>query len=110
MYVLPVQAVADSQMRFRYMSRRCTGSTHDAAVFDISELAVRMKDSELKDGFWIAGHAAYVSINGLLTPWSKGALSGEDGIYADSFKFYHLSNHIHVEQAFGVFIRRWRLF
>ena len=97
MYALLVQSVVDSQMRFRYMSCRCTGSTHDAAAFDVSELAVRMKYGELKDGFWIAGDAPYVSINGLLTPWSKGALSGEDGTYADSFNFYHSSNRIHVE-------------
>ena len=80
-----LQAVADSHMMFRYMSCHCTGSTHDAAAFDVSELAVRLKDVEMNDGFWIAGDAAYVRIPGLLTPWSKGALSGEGGIYASTF-------------------------
>ena len=92
------------------MSCRCTGSTHDAAALDVYELPVRLKDGELKDRFWIAGDATYVSVHGLLTPWSKGALSGEDRIYAGSFNFYHSSNRIHVEQAFEGFIRRWELF
>ena len=60
-------------------------------------------------GFWLAGDAAYISIPGLLTTWSKSALSGENGEFADSFNFYHSSHGIHVEQAFGVFVRRWGL-
>ena len=36
MHALPVQAVVDSTIRFLYMSRRYSGSTHDAAAFDVS--------------------------------------------------------------------------
>lgn len=107
MYAFPVQAVVDSELRFRYMSCRCSGSTHDAAAFDVSDLASKLKTGQLKAGYWIAGDAAYVSIPGLLTPWSKSELSGENGIYADSFNFYHSSHRIHVEQAFGVLVQRW---
>ena len=46
MYVIPVQAVFDSPMRFRYMSCWCAVSTHDAAAFDVSELAVGLKDGD----------------------------------------------------------------
>ena len=110
MYALPVQAVVDGRLRFRYMSCRCTGSTHDAAAFDVSELANQLRNNEMKSGFWIAGDAAYVSIAGLLTPWPKSALVGESGVFADSFNFYHSSHRIHVEQAFGVFVQRSGLF
>ena len=98
MYALPVQAVVDSELRFRCMSRRCTGSTHDAAAFDVSELAQKLKDNRMSTGFWLAGDAAYISLTGLLTPWSKSALSGENGVFADIFNFYHSSHRIHVEQ------------
>ena len=110
MYPLPVQAVVDSRIRFRYMSCRCTGSTHDAAAFDASELANQLRRNEMKSGVWIPGDAAYVRVAGLLTPWPKTALVGESGIFAGSFNFYHSSHRIHVEQAFGVFVRRWGLF
>ena len=92
MYALGVEVVVDNQMRFRYMPCRCTGRTHDVPAFDLSEIAVRLKDRELKDAHRIAGDATYVSTPGSLTSWSKEALSGEDGIYADSFKFYRSSN------------------
>ena len=110
MYALPVQAVVDSTMRFLYMSCRCTGSTHDATAFDVSDLAERLKKGEMKEGYWIDGDAAYVYIPGLLTPWSKSALTSENGVYADSFNFYHSSHRIHVEQAFGMLVQRWGLF
>ena len=45
MYALPVQAVVDSELMFRHMSCRCTGSTHYAAAFDVSELAQKLKDN-----------------------------------------------------------------
>lgn len=107
MYAFPVQAVVDSDSRFRYMSWRCTGSTHDSAAFDASYLAQKLKAGKLKAGFWIAGDVAYVSIPGLLTPWSKSELSGENGMYAACFNFYHSSHRTHVEQAFGVLVQRW---
>ena len=47
---------------------------------------------------------------GLLTPWPKHQLAGDDGIFADSFNFYHSIHRIHVEQAFGVFVKRWGIF
>jgi len=109
MYALPVQAVVDSNLRFRYMSSRCTGSTHDSVAFEVSDLARRLRSGDIISGYWLAGDAAYVSLRGLLTPWSKSRLSGEDGIYADGFNFYHSSHRMHVEQAFGVLVKRWGL-
>ena len=110
MYALPVQAVVDSTMRFLYMSCRCSGSTHDAAVLDVSELGNKLKESHMKERYLIAGDSAYVSTPGLLTPWPKSALRGEDEVYADRFNFYQSSHRVHVEQAFGIFVQRWDLF
>ena len=56
----------------------------------------------MKNGFWISGEAAYVSVGLLFNPWPESALVGESGIFSDSFYFYHSSHRIHVEQAFGV--------
>ena len=109
MYALPVQAVVDSMLRFRYMSCRCSGSIHDAVAFDSSDLAMKLRNGKMAPGYWIAGDAAYVPIPGLLTPWSKYHLARDGGIFADSFNFYHSSHRIHVEQAFGVLVQRWGL-
>ncbi len=81
------------------MSGRCSGSTHDAVAFDVSEIAARLRNGEMADGFWLAGDAAYTYTNSILTPWSKSALRGEDGVFADSFNFYQSSHRMHVEQS-----------
>jgi hypothetical protein len=57
---------------------------------------------------WIAVDAAYVCDNGLLTPWSKGQLmDGEEGLFRDSFNYFHSSLRIHVEQNFGMLDARF---
>ena len=58
-------------------------------------------------GYWFAGDAAYVLMPGLITPWSKYDLMGDERIFADSFNFFHSSHRIHVEQAFGILVARW---
>ena len=68
MYALPVHAVVDRKLLFLYMVCRCSRSTHDAAAFDISELAAKMSSGAMKHGYWIAREAAYVPMPGLLTP------------------------------------------
>ena len=65
-----------------------------------------MRNSALSDGYWIAADEAYDSLPGLQTPRFKSALNQDDGTYADSFNFYNSSHRIHVEQAFGVFVRK----
>ena len=64
----------------------------------------------MKEGYWIAKDAAYVSTPGLLAPWPKRAFHGEDGVYADSFNFYQSSHRIDVGKSFGILLRRWGLF
>ena len=91
------------------MSCRCSGSTHDALDFDTSELAAKLRSGAIRPGYWATGDAVYVPMPGLLTPWSKYHLAREDGIYAHSFNFYHFSHRMHVEQEFGLLVRRWEL-
>ena len=65
------------------------GSTHDAVAFDTSELTAKLCSGAMRPGYCVAGDAACIPMSGLLTPWSKNHLAGEDGIYADSFNLYH---------------------
>lgn len=108
MYALPVQACVDARYRFLYMSCKCTGSTHDSVAFAVSNLARELEESPLKTGYWIAADAAYMCSQGVIVPWSKSALQcDEKGLFRDSFNFFHSSLRIHVEQAFGILVRRW---
>lgn len=50
---------------------------------------------------------AYVCENGLVTPWSNGAMGNEDGAYCDSFNCWQSSHIIQVDQAFCVLVNRW---
>ena len=107
MYALPVQAVVDSRLKLLYMSCCCS---HDAITFEFSVPDTRLKSGEMFPGYWIAVDVAYVSIPGLLTPWSKSALPGEHGVFSDASNFYHSSFGIHVEQAFRVLVNRFEIF
>jgi hypothetical protein len=110
MYALPVQAIVDSTYRFTYMSCNCVGSTHDELSFACSRLGQLLQDggSSALHSYWIAADAAYVCENGLLTPWSKGQLmDGEEGLFRDSFNYFHSSLRIHVEQSFGMLVARF---
>ena len=48
MYSIPVQAMVGSDLRFRYMPSRCSGSTHEAATFEESELSSRLTQKQSK--------------------------------------------------------------
>ncbi len=92
------------------MTCLCCGSTHDSVAFEVSQLAAQPRTTGLLPGYWIAADPAYVCSHGLLTLWSKSKLTGERGLFCDSFNFYHSSHRMHAEQAFGISIRRWGLF
>ncbi len=107
-YALPVQAVVDYKYRFLYMTCKCVGSTHDSIAFATSSLAAQLRAGDMLSGFWIAGDAAYQCSEGLVTPWTKSALTDpEEGVYRDAFNFYHSSKRMAVEQAFGILFNRW---
>jgi DDE superfamily endonuclease len=106
-YALPVQAFLDGFYRFLYMSAGCVGSTHDSLAWSCSSLGHRLLSGLSLGEFWIAGDAAYVCSNNLLTPYSKAQIhDAELGPRRDSFNFYQSSLRMHVEKA--VMIRGFR--
>jgi DDE superfamily endonuclease/Villin headpiece domain len=108
-YALPVQAMCDSEYRFLFMSARCVGSTHDSLAWACSSLGSQLMDgTKTLDPYWIAGDAAYVCSNFLLTPYSKSQIRDpEFGARRDAFNFYQSSLRIHIEQAFGMLVARF---
>lgn len=107
-YCLPVQAVCDANYRFIYMSAVAVGSTHDSVAFAMSSLWRSLQSARLPAGFWLAGDAAYICSEYLLTPHSKSAL-GEEAhrVSREAFNFFQSSHRVHIEQAFGMLVARW---
>lgn len=68
----------------------------------MSALAQSLRKHKILVGSRISCDAAYVGRPGLVTPWSRTVLRGEDAAHADAFNFYNSSHRIHVEQAFGM--------
>jgi DDE superfamily endonuclease len=110
MDAIPVQAVVDSSYKRLYMSANCVGSTHDSLSYACSVLGRKLADTvgDNMHGFWNAGDAAYDCQNGVSTPWAKVQLQHEtEGIWRDSFNFFHSSLRMHAEQDFGMLVARF---
>jgi DDE superfamily endonuclease/Villin headpiece domain len=107
-YAMPIQAVCDSKYKFLYMSARCVGSTHDSLAWAVSTLGRRLQDGLGLGVYWLAGDAAYVCADHLLTPYSKSQMQDSElGQRRDAFNFFHSSLRMHVEQAFGILVARF---
>lgn len=104
-YAIPVQAVVDSNYRFLCFSAVCRGSTHDSLAHAVSSLGRYLEDGRLGEQFWIAGDEAYLCSESLITPIPASQASDVD----DAFNFYHSSLRMHVEQAFGILVKKFRL-
>jgi DDE superfamily endonuclease len=91
-----------------YMSSNFVGSTLDCLSFACSRLGRALQSKASLGIYWIAGDAASDCGSGLVVPWSKGQLLDEkDGLFRDSFNYFHSSLRIHVEQAFGMLVSRF---
>jgi DDE superfamily endonuclease len=110
-YALPVQASCDVKYRFQYFSARAAGSTRDSLAFALSSLYTFLEEGGLPPCYWIAGDSAYTCTEYLLTPYSKAALllPGSE-TSRDAYNFYHSSHRVHIEQAFGLLVRRFGIF
>lgn len=102
-FALPVQAVVDADYRFIAVSITCSGSTHDALCYKLSNIYENLEKGNVPKGFWIAGDDAYPTSPYLITPFSSSFASS----FQDSFNFFHSSMRVHVEQSFGMLKRRW---
>jgi hypothetical protein len=107
-YALPVQALVDASHKFLYMSARCVGSAHDSLAWACSHLGARLMSGTGLGEYWIAGDAAYVCSEHLLTPYSKVQLMHPElGPRRDAFNYFHSSLRTHVEQSFGILVARF---
>jgi len=107
-FALNVQALCDSSYKFLFVSAITPGSSHDSSALAMSSLADLLKknDGGIKEKYWIAGDAAYVCTNRLLTPWPGKNLP----VSKDCFNYWQSSARIHIEQAFGILVARWGIF
>lgn len=104
-YALPVQALCDSSYRFLSYSGRCVGSTHDAHAHAVSNLGQYLQRFGLPSSYWIVGDEAYVCDETLVTPYP----SSQAGKDERNFNYFLSVMRVHIEQAFGQLVARWRI-
>lgn len=102
-FALNVQAICDSQRRFRWFSAATCGSTHDATAFAATRLSRRLGAGQMGEKWCIAADEAYGLGEHLVTPYSGRNLS----VAKDSYNFYQSRCRINIECAFGILVRRW---
>lgn len=105
-YSLPVQALVDSRYRFLDVSIRCVRFTHDQLAHAVSKLGEYLSKNSLDMKYWICCDEAYIPTNSLIGPIF---LSQIKDMWEDAFNFYLALLRIHVEQAFGMLVARWRI-
>ena len=108
-YALNVQVIVDRYKRVLWRSITSKGAEHDSTAFKNTSLYKQLlEDSRIlaDNGFYILGDSAYQLMSFLLTPF--------DGVQPysshDNYNFYHSSNRIFVECAFGEIDGRWGIF
>ena len=104
-YAIPVQALVDSDYIFRFCSAVCTGATHDALAFSVSGLKREIDRGALFHIFYIVGDDAYSLTNHVIIPCSKANADVDQ----DNFNCFQSSHRMHIEQAFGMLVSRWRI-
>ena len=102
-YSFNVQGVTDAKYRFRFVSIKRTGATHDSLAYAVTGFHRELPS--LLEPFWIAGDEAYPCGDKLLTPWSGRNLPSDK----DSFNYWLSAHRCHVEQSFGMLVQRWGL-
>ena len=104
-YAIPVQALVDSNYIFRFCSAVCTGATHDSLAFSVSGLRRELEKGILGAVFYIVGDEAYICTDYLITPVPMSVADTDE----DNFNYFLSSLRMHVEQAFGMLVARWRI-
>ena len=89
------------------VSAICKGSTHDSLAHSVSSLGRFLAAGLLNKDFWVAGDEAYSCDESLLTPFPASMIRGHP--FRDAYNFFQSSLRIHVEQAFGFLVSKWRI-
>ena len=58
-YLIPVQALCDSNYILLYVSGRCGGGTHNALATAVSGFMKEVEEGLLREYFWVVGDEAY---------------------------------------------------
>ena len=106
--------MCDHNYEFLWMSCRTPGSTQDATALACSDLGQLFKNRThpvilqlITEGLCIAADEAYGDCELLATPWPGGGRGDE---WRDAYNFFQSSARMHIEQAFGQLVGRWRIF
>ena len=97
--------MADADYRFLSISALCKGSTNDSLAHNVSAFGMFLRCHKLPSGFWIAGDEAYTCTESVITP-VPATVADE---WEDAFKFYRSSAGMHIEQACGLLMSKWRM-
>jgi hypothetical protein len=104
-YGVNVQACCDSHCRFTSVSISNPGSTGDAAAY--KDWSFKPTVDQLPLGRYALGDNAYRLSNRFLTPFPRPGIKTD---YHDSFNFHLSQLRIRIEMAFGLLVRKWRIF
>lgn len=110
-YAFSVQALCDANYKFRWMSCKSSGATHDLVAFTCTpsgQFPSRPDDPLIcpltHDGQCIAADEAYAASNLFGVPLPSG---GKGDLWRNAYIFYLSSLRINVEQALGMLVWRW---
>ena len=110
-YAFVVQAVVDSSGKFRCVSLKAVGSTHDSLAFKMSKFYSMLESGLLcretglsgLETYFGMGDDAYACREFLVTPWPGRNLSAAK----DNMNYFQSRLRIVVECAFGRLVKRW---
>jgi hypothetical protein len=105
-----LHACVGSDGQFLHVDIGSVGSCHDARVFSTSNLGKALvstppEQRAVPHGCYLLGDSAYPSTPFLLTPFdvARGAIQ-------ENYNYVHARTRVKVEQTFGCFKSKWRLF
>lgn len=104
-FALNMQDMCDCAYRFQYVSAVNPRSTQDSMEFAMSGISMLISSQigSVLCGYWIAVDDAYCCNNWISTPLPCRQIR----VLQDSFNYWLYSARIHIEQAFGMLVRRW---
>ena len=99
------QAICDADLKFRWTSMNCAGSTNDVQAFEDTDLYRAIQAGFLRRPYSIFGDAAYICNESVITPFASSIARA--GTAFDVFNFYQSNIRIRIECAFGVLVARY---